>query len=1204
MRRGLGVACDFPNTSNQLHSLHTSDSRLSILPRSVTASSPRAMARGRATSSGRERTVEDESRTPAARQLEDGISVVSSFSKNVANDMVTASLVDRNQTSWADVNSCAANGISKALDPILPDVLLEQFQFHRAPAGMADRIAAASERHASRQHGEVYGMYDNLPAVYALKAVAAPAAMRLEGVPLAGRQLTRLYDMARAADAVDVGALAGVPATAAAALLLLLATAQPPPHPAVATTAGTAAAATAAADRPPRVDAAVASCSTPAVPAALLARYLRVGSRSHNPLDTVRVMWALLRLQLPGAGPLLQPLELDGRGSSSSSSDAGIAAAATWPPPPPPPASSPPDPMTQLARILSRQLQNRDRSLAALRAARPGELYGTWQLAVHTLVLLRDRALANERSAAALAELDSALALLEAALSGSSLSSSSTSRTPGSGLDRSGSVGSGSQASADCSSALPLWPSATPPPPPPRQQQQRQSRGQQRQGSCGDAAAGGFPSTADSAAAAAAAAPGSAAVEALQEFLELSREVSSSSRPAEVAAAAAGRGGVGAAAAAAAAAAISPSAGSGGGNGVHGLGSSPGSGSIPGWDLVPSSDSEWRTVLGDPEQGWSSSYHYWYCTHSYPAFPPAAAMHAGALMARNTPGEPCPRGHMSSVCITPPVRTALLLSTWPELGRLVELPPPPPPPPLKPREVPSPSQQQQQLAAVAAFRDPPDGEWKVVTDGGTRKAVQGAAGGAAGEAKGGLQEGGGTVVQRRRLRIHLKSYSTLHFRTLELLYRSIKAQAPDATLLAALSVPEAAAAATETAAAASSNTDAAVQVGVVAGARAGAMALERPQQMLLNAVALPYSAAVDMVFTDARGRRVGLSLAHLGASRRAPGEIAVLQYALTGWPEADVTAAQQGFRAARSAARAAAAAAAAAEASRAQMRAAGAAPTAAAAAAATAAAVAMVDAAAAAAAAAAEAANQSCAEGRDAVGRMRLDGATAAAAQGCAAAAGKVRQASTVAAAAANVGSSDQEDLPYNQRYNHHNDAVDHHHGGFGKIRPFYSNESDKNECNEEDCLSPEERVAAEAAAAALEADAAAVAAAPDVVAAAAAEAAAAAAAAAVCAGSRGSGISPVAAAAAVAAAPPPLRNRDLLLQLDDLVVLELDHDWFHLRESYYNHVQQHGKWDLNVRQAISTAMSYTELPWEAQLDMVWHVLATAGVELPIRIFA
>ena len=250
----------------------------------------------------------------------------------------------------------------------------------------AAAVAAAASASAS---AAASAQAEGLPAQ--AQAQAAVLHVPLPGVPFHGRQLGRLYDMARTAHDVHVGALGAVPASTAAALLVLLAASQPhtPAHPSLA----------------PGL---VAPTGNPTIPAALLGRYLRIGSRSRSVLDTVRVMWALLRLQLPGSGALLLPLSPgDDDGSSSGSDgeeeDAPGSAAASAASAAVDAASSngngsssngsggrrgraaaaaDRDPMHQLARILQRQLKNRERCVAALNAARPGELFGTWQMAV------------------------------------------------------------------------------------------------------------------------------------------------------------------------------------------------------------------------------------------------------------------------------------------------------------------------------------------------------------------------------------------------------------------------------------------------------------------------------------------------------------------------------------------------------------------------------------------------------------------------------------------------------------------------------------------------------------------------------------------------------------------------------------------------------------------------------------------------------
>ncbi|GIL61763.1 hypothetical protein Vafri_16147, partial [Volvox africanus] len=909
MRPCLCVACESPNGPSQLQTLQTSPTAMSTLTRGLTACTLRPSVSVSVARAGHARTVGSEPRPAAvAGVVACGAEAPHFRGSELFNDTILDLPDSRKCLSRPTAQ--ANGGASDSPDPLLSDFLLEQFQFHRAPSGMAGRIAAASERYASRQrcqkhggqqqpqqllqsqpkstqglphdpessrfwearllsracqslafhisshfhvpaaaldplasvlgppvlfptgspttaaavpitcpplpspttmpplhtgaanvdttalqgqHGDLHGMYDNLPAVYALKTVAgalvdpglwrsetaaavspslttqtshiqshsqyrtsdnfssnnlnpphlpgftglrnqdlkpgppesaqqspqseAPSAVNalihvvsaallrlshacghpgcyslvdpppevmaavasgapaacLPGVPFAGRQLARLYDMACAACSVDACALAGVPASTAAAVLLLLAAAQPPQHPAV----GNAA----VQGLTPGAAAADAACGggIPTVPAALLARYLRVGSRAHNPLDTVRVMWALLRLQMPDAGALLQPAELDSSSSSVNVSGGNEGAPVT------PPTSQQPDPMDHLGRILSRQLQNRDRALSALRGARPGELYGTWQLAVQVIVLLRDRALVRQHSEAALAQLDSALALLETALTGSGTGSAS----PSGAASKSGSALAATPLDAE-------------------QNQQHCARvsTEKAAGSSGVVQSG----RADAAAtvtATAARDPYVTAVVALQDFLQLCKE-----------AAAAGE-------AAAAAAGVDCAAGCGGGR--------------PAWDVTPWSDGEWRSVLGDTEQ-----------------------------------------------------RAAVLLSTWPELGRLVE-------------------PQLQNHKAYETTGRGPKGEETILMAEGEATAVA-----AVGPVDAVPKQ------QRRSLRIHLQSYSALHFRTLELLYRAVKAQAPDATLLTPLSPPE---------------TNA-------------TMGTTTKSQRILTAIALPYSAAVDMVFTD------------------------------------------------------------------------------------------------------------------------------------------------------------------------------------------------------------------------------------------------------------------------------------------------------------------------------------------------------------------
>ncbi len=164
------------------------------------------------------------------------------------------------------------------------------------------------------------------------------------------------------------------------------------------------------------------------------------------------------------------------------------------------------------------------------------------------------------------------------------------------------------------------------------------------------------------------------------------------------------------------------------------------------------------------------------------------------------------------------------------------------------------------------------------------------------------------------------------------------------------------------------------------------------------------------------------------------------------------------------------------------------------------------------------------------------------------------------------------------------------------------------------------------AAAAALEWDSAAVAAAPEVAAAAvvhAAHAAHAATAAAV--EATEAATRALAAADLVAASPPAERETEpgsdpvdglasasasqpLGAQFEEFLVLELDHEWFALREALLaaraTQEQQVG----NKGQAaaalasLASATNFAELPWELQLDVAFAALAAAGAPPPLKL--
>lgn len=212
---------------------------------------------------------------------------------------------------------------------------------------------------------------------------ASSSARVLPGIPYSGRQLGRLLDMAATSDPVKLAALAALPASTAAALLFLLAAAQPHTPPSLPPPSSAIPGALAMAG-PLLPNTLPGSGSGSRIPAALLARYLRVGGRSHSPLDTVRVMWALLRLQLPGAGALQLPLDPGAilRGAAGGVGGAGGEGRG---------AGGEMRLMERLGEVLLRQLRNRERCEGALRKCGPGEVYGVWQLAVVALVLLRQR---------------------------------------------------------------------------------------------------------------------------------------------------------------------------------------------------------------------------------------------------------------------------------------------------------------------------------------------------------------------------------------------------------------------------------------------------------------------------------------------------------------------------------------------------------------------------------------------------------------------------------------------------------------------------------------------------------------------------------------------------------------------------------------------------------------------------------------------
>jgi hypothetical protein len=238
---------------------------------------------------------------------------------------------------------------------------------HAAAAAPAAAAASHVSGHVDASSGQGLGAGGTSGGAFGAGGDAAGS--RLPGVPYSGRQLSRLLDFTQPDEASaehDLEALSALPAATAASLLLLLAAATPPspPH-------HTLAAATAAAAAAPHAHAHSLAAS-PRVPAALLARFLRIGARAQQPLDTVRVMWALQRLQLPDAGAVLLPLHPGGDANGSDSEAESEAAAV----------ASGREPMGQLAALLAGQLRDWPRALAALRAAPAGELYGAWQLAV------------------------------------------------------------------------------------------------------------------------------------------------------------------------------------------------------------------------------------------------------------------------------------------------------------------------------------------------------------------------------------------------------------------------------------------------------------------------------------------------------------------------------------------------------------------------------------------------------------------------------------------------------------------------------------------------------------------------------------------------------------------------------------------------------------------------------------------------------
>ncbi|GIM04469.1 hypothetical protein Vretimale_9042, partial [Volvox reticuliferus] len=150
MRRCLCVACESPNGSSQLQTLQTSSAAMSTLARGLTAPTPRSSGSISIAKAGHAQTVGGEPRSAAIVSLVAcGASASHASRSELVND-TTPDLHDNKMCS-AKPTAVANAGASDSPDPFLSDFLLDQFQFHRAPTGMADRISAASDRYASRQ---------------------------------------------------------------------------------------------------------------------------------------------------------------------------------------------------------------------------------------------------------------------------------------------------------------------------------------------------------------------------------------------------------------------------------------------------------------------------------------------------------------------------------------------------------------------------------------------------------------------------------------------------------------------------------------------------------------------------------------------------------------------------------------------------------------------------------------------------------------------------------------------------------------------------------------------------------------------------------------------------------------------------------------------------------------------------------------------
>ncbi|GFR41696.1 hypothetical protein Agub_g2443 [Astrephomene gubernaculifera] len=430
------------------------------------------------------------------------------------------------------------------------------------------------------------------------------------------------------------------------------------------------------------------------------------------------------------------------------------------------------------------------------------------------------------------------------------------------------------------------------------------------------------------------------------------------------------------------------------------------------------------------------------------------------------------------------------------------------------------------------------------------------------------------------------SATELHFRTLEALFRALKAQAPDARLLAPLLSSS-----SSSSSLAYSTSPRFHNTSLTAAAEAEAASDTQQQgaqpwrSKYDETVALPYQAEVDLVYTDSYGRRVGVILTTLGSSRRTPGEQAAMQHALklaAGWRTEAVEAAKDAVekpptrrrrRTSPTVER--------------QVSLLATAATAAMAPAAT---------------AATEEPTQSVGEvvaaesapvppparRRRRKSAQSQDGAAMAAAADAVAPAAplEAESATAVVVAAAAIASAAIGLLQGVAAVASASAAVSQSLSRAAPPPPLATATTDS---PWHDCDAVEK--AAVSSVAAIE--------------------------------SRMSSSSlPRAGEAATAAAPTAAIGRqdpnadkrldlrsDLGQQLDEILCLELEHDWFHLRERYYSIACKRGQWMCaedkeDVLQAIGSAMSYLDLPWEAQLDMLWQELADAGAPPPIRVFA